>query len=69
MPVNLAVPLASTLLDIEGLRIGVTEAGVRKANRKDLTVVLIDEDASVAGVFTQTGFVLHLFRYAESIWH
>jgi glutamate N-acetyltransferase/amino-acid N-acetyltransferase len=56
MPVNLAVPLASTLLDIEGLRIGVTEAGVRKANRKDLTVVLIDEDASVAGVFTQNRF-------------
>jgi len=56
MPVNLAVPLASTLLDIEGLRIGVTEAGVRKANRKDLTVVLIDEGASVAGVFTQNRF-------------
>ena len=56
MPVNLAVPLASSLLDIEGLRIGVTEAGVRKANRKDLTVVLIDEGASVAGVFTQNRF-------------
>lgn len=56
MPVNLAAPLASSLLDIEGLRIGVTEAGVRKANRKDLTVVLMDESASVAGVFTQNRF-------------
>lgn len=56
MPVNLAAPLASSLLDIEGLRIGVTEAGVRKANRKDLTVVLMDEGASVAGVFTQNRF-------------
>jgi glutamate N-acetyltransferase/amino-acid N-acetyltransferase len=56
MPVNLAAPLASSLLDIEGLRIGVTEAGIRKANRKDLTVVLIDEGASVAGVFTQNRF-------------
>jgi glutamate N-acetyltransferase / amino-acid N-acetyltransferase len=56
MPVNLAVPLASSLLDIKGLRIGVTEAGIRKANRKDLTVVLIDEGASVAGVFTQNRF-------------
>jgi glutamate N-acetyltransferase / amino-acid N-acetyltransferase len=56
MPVNLAAPLASSLLDIEGLRIGVTEAGVRKANRKDLTVVLIDDGASVAGVFTQNRF-------------
>ena len=56
MPVNLTAPLASSLLDIEGLRIGVTEAGVRKANRKDLTVVLMDAGASVAGVFTQNRF-------------
>ena len=56
MPVNLASPLASSLLEIEGLRIGVTEAGVRKANRKDLTVVLMDNGASVAGVFTQNRF-------------
>lgn len=56
MPVNLTAPLASSLLEIEGLRIGVTEAGIRKANRKDLTVVLIDEGASVAGVFTQNRF-------------
>ncbi len=35
---------------------GITEAGIRKVNRKDLTVVLIDEQASVAGVFTQNRF-------------
>jgi glutamate N-acetyltransferase / amino-acid N-acetyltransferase len=56
MPVNLTAPLASSLLEIEGLRIGVTEAGIRKINRKDLTVVLMDEGASVAGVFTQNRF-------------
>lgn len=56
MAVNLTAPLASSLLEIEGLRIGVTEAGIRKVNRKDLTVVLIDEGASVAGVFTQNRF-------------
>lgn len=56
MPVNLTAPIASSLLDIEGLRIGVTEAGIRKTNRKDLTVVLMDEGASVAGVFTQNRF-------------
>jgi glutamate N-acetyltransferase / amino-acid N-acetyltransferase len=56
MPVNLAAPSATSLLDIQGLRIGVTEAGIRKANRKDLTVVLIDEGASVGGVFTQNRF-------------
>lgn len=56
MPVNLTVPLATSLFDIAGLRIGVAEAGIRKTNRKDLTVVLIDENASVAGVFTQNRF-------------
>ena len=56
MPVNLNMPLASSLLDIDGIRIGVTEAGIRKANRKDLTVVLIEDGASVAGVFTQNRF-------------
>lgn len=56
MPVNLIAPLASSLHDIAGLRIGVAEAGIRKANRKDLTVVLMDEGSSVAGVFTQNRF-------------
>jgi glutamate N-acetyltransferase/amino-acid N-acetyltransferase len=56
MPVNLSAPNPSELHAIAGVRIGVTEAGVRKANRKDLTVVLLDDGASVAGVFTQNRF-------------
>jgi glutamate N-acetyltransferase/amino-acid N-acetyltransferase len=56
MPVNLAAPNPAELYPIAGVRIGVTEAGVRKANRKDLNVVLIDKGASVAGVFTQNRF-------------
>ena len=53
MPVNLNPPAASQLKAIAGVRIGITEAGVRKANRKDLTVILLDEGATVAGVFTK----------------
>ena len=56
MAVHLVAPVASDLRPIAGVRIGVTEAGVRKANRKDLTVFLLDEGASVAGVFTQNRF-------------
>ena len=56
MPVNLSAPVHADLLAIDGVRIGVTEAGVRKANRKDLSVFLLDEGASVAGVFTQNRF-------------
>ena len=56
MPVNLALPDAQTLFPIAGVRIGVTEAGVRKVGRKDLTVVLLDAGASVSGVFTTNRF-------------
>jgi glutamate N-acetyltransferase/amino-acid N-acetyltransferase len=56
MPVNLTAPNPDELFPIAGVRIGVAEAGVRKAHRKDLTVVLLDEGASVAGVFTQNRF-------------
>jgi glutamate N-acetyltransferase/amino-acid N-acetyltransferase len=56
MAVNLSAPNPADLFPIAGVRIGVTEAGIRKAHRKDLTVVLIDAGASVAGVFTQNRF-------------
>ena len=56
MPVNLTAPDPLSLFPVPGLRIGIAEAGIRKANRKDLTVVLIDEGAAVGGVFTQNRF-------------
>ncbi|MFZ3160596.1 MAG: bifunctional glutamate N-acetyltransferase/amino-acid acetyltransferase ArgJ [Rhodoferax sp.] len=56
MAVNLSAPNPAELFPIAGVRIGVTEAGIRKAHRKDLSVVLIDDGASVAGVFTQNRF-------------
>jgi glutamate N-acetyltransferase/amino-acid N-acetyltransferase len=56
MSVNLNAPNPAELHAVAGLRIGVAEAGIRKANRKDLTVVLIEPGASVAGVFTQNRF-------------
>ena len=56
MPVNLTAPDPAHLPAVAGVRIGVTEAGIRKVNRKDLTVVLIDAGASVSGVFTQNRF-------------
>ncbi len=56
MAVNLAAPDPASLHSVAGLKIGVAEAGIRKANRKDLSVVLLDAGASVAGVFTQNRF-------------
>jgi glutamate N-acetyltransferase / amino-acid N-acetyltransferase len=56
MAVNLLAPNPLGLYPVAGVRIGVAEAGIRKANRKDLSVVLLDDGASVAGVFTQNRY-------------
>jgi glutamate N-acetyltransferase/amino-acid N-acetyltransferase len=56
MPVLLSPPIAADLLPVAGLRLGVAEAGVRKANRKDLVVLALDEGSAVAGVFTRNRF-------------
>ena len=56
MPVNLVATPAADLHPVPGARWGITEAGIRKANRKDLAVLLLDEGASVGAVFTQNRF-------------
>jgi len=56
MPVNLVPPKPEDLLPVSGVLLGVAEAGMRKANRKDLLVMRLAEGASVAGVFTQNRF-------------
>ncbi len=56
MPVNLVATPADQLFPVAGVRWGITEAGIRKANRKDLAVLLLDEGASVGAVFTQNRF-------------
>jgi len=56
MPVHLSPPHPGQLHPIAGVRLGIAEAGIRKANRKDLTVILLDAGASVSGVFTENRF-------------
>ena len=56
MPVNLKPPDPAALLPVKGVSLGVTEAGVRKAGRKDLLVMRLADGARVAGVFTQNRF-------------
>jgi len=56
MAVNYTSPQAEDLLPVAGVRIGVAEAGIRKANRKDLTVFLLDEGSAVGAVFTQNRY-------------
>jgi glutamate N-acetyltransferase/amino-acid N-acetyltransferase len=56
MAVNLSAPDPSSLASIAGVELGIAQAGVRKANRDDLTVLLLAPTASVAGVFTRNRF-------------
>jgi len=56
MPVNLVAPLAADLLPVPGIEIGTASAGVRKANRKDVTVFKLAAGSSVGAVFTQNRF-------------
>ena len=56
MPVNLLPPQPDALHPVPGVRLGVAMAGVRKANRRDVTVVALAEGSAVAGVFTANRF-------------
>ncbi len=56
MAVNLRAPDPSLIHPVPGVRIGTAMAGVRKANRRDVTVFVLDEGAQVGGVFTTNRF-------------
>ena len=56
MAVHLHVARPEDLHAVAGVSIGITEAGVRKANRKDLTVITLEPGTSVGAVFTQNRF-------------
>jgi len=56
MPVNYQTPVPEALYPVAGVRLGIAEAGIRKADRRDLTLLALDPGCNVAGVFTQNRF-------------
>jgi len=56
MPVNYATPAPERLHPVAGVRLGTAEAGIRKANRRDLTLIELAPGSRVAGVFTKNRF-------------
>ena len=56
MPVNYVTPAPEQLHPVAGVRLGVAEAGIRKANRRDLTLIELAPGSRVAGVFTRNRF-------------
>ncbi len=56
MAVNLLPPDPAGLRPVAGVELGWTEAGIRKANRKDLLVMRLAPGSTVSGVFTKNRF-------------
>jgi len=56
MTVNLPLPQKDQLKPVKGFEMGIAEAGIKKANRKDLLVMTLAPGSQVAGVFTLNRF-------------
>jgi len=56
MTVNLSLPQKADLKPVKGFEMGIAEAGIKKANRKDLLVMRLAPGSQVAGVFTLNRF-------------
>jgi glutamate N-acetyltransferase/amino-acid N-acetyltransferase len=56
MPVNLKAPDPASLLPVAGVRLGIASAGIKKAGKRDLTLIELAPGTQVAGVFTQNRF-------------
>jgi glutamate N-acetyltransferase/amino-acid N-acetyltransferase len=56
MPVNYSTPGPAALLPVAGVELGTAEAGIRKKNRRDVTLITLAQGSVVSGVFTQNRF-------------
>jgi glutamate N-acetyltransferase/amino-acid N-acetyltransferase len=56
MPVNLTAAPPQSIHPVPGVKLGCAMAGIRKAGRRDVTVMALAEGSRVAAVFTQNRF-------------
>ncbi|UCH50308.1 MAG: bifunctional glutamate N-acetyltransferase/amino-acid acetyltransferase ArgJ [Betaproteobacteria bacterium] len=56
MPVNLPFPDAASLASVAGVRLAAACAGIKGPDLKDLMVIALSRDSTVAGVFTRNRF-------------
>jgi len=55
-------------LPVAGVRLGVAQAGIKKPNKDDLTLIEIAQGATVAVVFTQNAFCAAPVHIARNHW-
>ncbi len=72
MAVNLSPPDPKALLPVAGVELGAAKAGIKKADRRDLLLVRLAPESSVAGVFTRNRFcaapVILARRHLAEAW-
>jgi glutamate N-acetyltransferase/amino-acid N-acetyltransferase len=56
MSVNYTTPAPEALFPVAGVRLGTAEAGIRKKDRRDLSLIEFAPGSRAAGVFTQNRF-------------
>ncbi|WBF65622.1 MAG: bifunctional glutamate N-acetyltransferase/amino-acid acetyltransferase ArgJ [Candidatus Kinetoplastibacterium crithidii] len=56
MAVNLNIPDDNKIFPINGIEIAIGEAGIKKNNKKDLTIFKLSPGTNVAGIFTKNLF-------------
>lgn len=56
MPVNYLEKTAAQLADIAGVSLLVAQAGVKKPNHNDVTIITLEQGSTVGAVFTQNRF-------------
>ena len=56
MAVNLPQLQASSLREVPGIQLGYAMAGIKKPGRKDVLLITLSANTSVAGVFTLNRF-------------
>lgn len=66
MAVNLVEKTEAQLLKIDGIQVYVAQAGIKKAGRDDLTLMVISGSSTVGAVFTQNRFCAAPVYIAQS---
>ncbi|AWD32213.1 Arginine biosynthesis bifunctional protein ArgJ [Candidatus Kinetoplastibacterium sorsogonicusi] len=56
MAINLMVPDIDDIHNVDGVKIGIASAGIKKTNKNDLTIFTFTSGTNVAGVFTKNLF-------------
>lgn len=56
MAVNLHIPARDQVYPVKGVRVGIASAGIKKPGKKDVTLFVLDEGSTVAGVLTKNRF-------------